>query len=200
MKSVALMLALCAAAVCGLPTAARAAFKIVHGNPADKLLAVPIDPPRYDRATKCLKRPQRGTLALQSWLERHAAGDTWGIVRCEKLGKKNYSLHAEGRAIDWHLEARDRAQKAAATRLIDLLLAPDRQGNPFALARRMGVQGLIFNCRAWWGGDSLVPYSPCYDEDGERVKIDDTTAHRDHVHIELNWPGARMQTSFWTSR
>jgi hypothetical protein len=200
MRSLALTLGLCAAAACGLPGAATAAFKIVHGNPADKLLAVPIDPPRYDRAKKCLKRPQPGTLALQAWLERHAAGDTWGIVRCEKLGKGNYSLHAEGRAIDWHLDARDPAQRAAAMRLIDLLLAPDRQGNPFALARRMGVQGLIFNCRSWWGGDSLTPYSPCYDEDGKRVKIDDTTAHRNHIHIELNWPGARMQTSFWKSR
>jgi hypothetical protein len=27
--------------------------------------------------------------------------------------------------------------------------------------------------------------------------VDDTTAHRDHVHFGLNWRGARLRTSFW---
>ena len=178
---------------------AQAAFKIVPGNPADKLAAVPIDPQQYDYAKKCLKKPQKGMLALQSWLQSHSEGVSWGIMRCERLSKHNYSLHSEGRALDWHLDAHDPGQRAAAMRLINLFLAPDRQGNAFALARRMGVQGLIFNCRAWWGGPTLVPYSPCYDKKGKPVKIDDTTAHRNHVHIELNWAGARMQTSFWKS-
>ena len=192
--------ALVASIVCLSATPALAAFKVVSGNPADKLAAVPIDPMQYDYAKKCLKKPQAGTLALQSWLQQHSAGVSWGIMRCERLSKHNYSLHSEGRAIDWHLDAHVPVERAAAMRLIDLLLAPDKLGNPFALARRMGVQGLIFNCRAWWGGPTLVPYSPCYDDKGKRVKIDDTTAHRNHVHIELNWAGARMQTSFWKSR
>jgi len=187
--------ALCAIALCIVPATAEAAFKVVSGNPADKLAALPIDAMQYDQATKCLKRPQKGTLALQDWLGQHSSGVSWGIMRCEKLGRHNYSLHSEGRAIDWHLDAHDPAQRAEAMRLIDLLLAPDKLGNPFALARRMGVQGLIFNCRAWWGGSALVRYSAC---DGK--KVDDTTAHRNHVHIELNWAGARMQTSFWKSR
>jgi hypothetical protein len=192
--------ALAVAAACALPAAATAAFKVVPGNPADKLAALPMDGMKYDYAKKCLKKPQAGMLALQSWLQQHSGGVSWGIMRCEKLGSHNYSLHSEGRAIDWHLDAHVPAQRAEAMRLIDLLLAPDRLGNQFALARRMGVQGLIFNCRAWWGGSTLVPYSPCYDKKGKRVKIDDTTAHRNHVHIELNWAGARMQTSFWKSR
>ena len=197
MRSLAALLLVTTLAV---PSAAFAAFKVVPRNPADKLAALPIDAQQYDQAKKCLKRPQKGTLALQSWLEHNVQGVSWGIMRCEKLGPHNYSLHSEGRAIDWHLDAHDPGQRAAAMRLIDLLLAPDRQGNPFALARRMGVQGLIFNCRAWWGGPELVPYSPCFDKKGKPVRIDDTTAHRNHVHIELNWAGARMQTSFWHSR
>ena len=192
--------ALVACIFCLTATPALAAFKVVPGNPADKLAALPIDPMQYDYAKKCLKKPQPGMLAHQSWLEQHSAGVSWGIMRCEKLSKHNYSLHSEGRAIDWHLDAHVPAERAAAMRLIDLFLAPDKLGNPFALARRMGVQGLIFNCRAWWGGPTLVPYAPCYDDKGKRVKIDDTTAHRNHVHIELNWAGARMQTSFWKSR
>jgi hypothetical protein len=200
MKSLTLRSAIGAFAVCVVVAApAAAVFKPVAGNPADKI-AAPIDALQYDYAKKCLKKPQPGTLALQSWLQQNAKGVSWGIVRCEKLGPHNYSLHSEGRAIDWHLDAHDPAQRAEAMRLIGLFLAPDKASDPFALARRMGIQGLIFNCRAWWGGQGLVPYSPCYDKKGKPVKIDDTTAHRNHIHIELNWAGARMQTSFWKSR
>src|SRR5436190_23897954 len=105
MRSLAVVLVTCASALCGLPTAAEAAFKLVPRNPADKLAALPIDPMQYDYAKRCLKKPQPGTLALQSWLEQHSAGVSWGIMRCEKLSKHNYSLHSEGRAIDWHLDA-----------------------------------------------------------------------------------------------
>src|SRR3989441_9430116 len=173
MKSLALRCAFCVLALAIAAAPACAAFKVVAGNPADKLVGLPIEAMQYDYAKRCLKKPQKGTLALQTWLQQHAQGVSWGIMRCEKLGPKNYSLHSEGRAIDWHLDAHDPAQRAEAMRLIDLFLAPDKLGNPFALARRMGVQGLIFNCRAWWGGATLVPYSACYDKKGKPVKIDD---------------------------
>src|SRR5205085_5894634 len=160
----------------------------------------PIDPYQYDYATKCLKRPQKGTLAFQSWLEHNAKGVSWGIMRCEKLSGSSYSLHSEGRAIDWHLDAHVPAERAAAQRLINLFLAPDRAGEIHALARRMGIQEIIFNCQGWFSGDGgMRPYSPCFDKHGKPVKIDDTTAHRNHIHIGLNWSGARMQSSFWKS-
>ena len=119
-------------------------------------------------------------------------------MRCERWGKGRASLHAEGRAIDWQMSAKNAADKREAARLINLLLAPDRNGNLHALARRMGIQEIIFNCRSWYSGsDSLRPYSPCFDEKGRRKKIDDTTAHKDHIHFGLNWPGAKKRTSFW---
>ena len=35
---------------------------------------------------------------------------------------------------------------------------------------------------------------------GKRIKnVDPTAAHIDHIHIELNDPGARKKTSFWRS-
>lgn len=176
-------------------------FKQMPGNPADKLLALPLDPYQYDFAKKCLKRPQAGMLALQTWLETHWRGVSWGIMRCEKLSKSDYSLHSEGRALDWHLDARNPTDRAAAERLINLLLAPDRLGDVHALARRMGIQEIIFNCHAWFTGDGgMEKYSPCYDSKGKPVKIDDTSAHRNHVHLGMNWAGARMQTSFWASQ
>jgi hypothetical protein len=179
----------------------RVVPKRVGANPANRLLDVPIDGYRYDYARRCLKRPQRGTVMLQSWLGSHVRGSFWGITRCEKLSRRNYSLHSEGRAIDWHLDVHNRADRRAAKRLIDLLLAPDKVGNRHALARRMGVQEIIWNCRSWWSGsESLGRYSACYDRKGRRRRIDDTTAHRDHIHIGLNRLGAKGKTSFWRSR
>ncbi|HEX8744057.1 MAG TPA: hypothetical protein VF712_13085 [Thermoleophilaceae bacterium] len=176
-----------------VPASASAA-----ANPADALAATAIDPYRYDRATDCRSKVPPGTLALKAWLQGNAGGSFWGIGRCERWGKGSASLHAEHRAIDWHLDVHRSADKREASRLIRLFLATDRAGNRHALARRMGIQELIWNCRSWWsGGEGMRPYSACYDSEGNRKPIDDTTAHRDHIHIGLNWPGARKQTSFW---
>lgn len=167
-------------------------------NPADRLADRPIDNYRYDYAHKCVDHPQKGALALVNWLEHNAAGSFWGIMRCEKLSSSSYSLHSEGRAIDWHLDVHDASQKRAAKRLVALFLAKDRNGNNHALARRMGIQELIWNCHAWWSGDGgMRRYSVCFDSNGHRRRVDDTTAHRNHVHIGLNWRGARKKSSFW---
>jgi hypothetical protein len=184
-----------------LALAAITAYRPVPGNPADRLAKLPMDGYGYDYAKKCLKRPQKGTLALQDWLGRNAGGVSWGIMRCEKLGKGNFSLHSEGRALDWHLDVHNSSDRAEAKRLIDLWLAPDKNGYPHALARRMGIQELIWNCKAWFSGDGgMQPYSVCFDSKGKRrPSVDDTTAHRNHIHIGLNWAGARMQTTFWQS-
>jgi hypothetical protein len=178
--------------------ASSSPFKPVKGNPADRLAELPIDPFTYDTAAKCRKKPMPGTVDLQHWLERNARGVSWGIMRCEKWGPGSASLHAEGRALDWHLDVHDAADRREAARLINLMLAPDRAGNQAALARRMGVQEIIWNCESWWGGDAMRPYSACYDKKGRRKKsVDETTAHMNHIHFGLNWAGAREKTSFW---
>jgi hypothetical protein len=159
----------------------------------------PIDEYAYDHAKECRKRPTPGALALVEWLDRISTGVSWGIMRCEKWGKGRASLHAEGRAVDWHLDASRPADRREADRLIGLLLAADSDGNPHALARRMGVQEIIWNCRAWWSGaERMEPYSACFTERGRpRKNVDRTTAHRDHIHFGLSWAGARKRTSFW---
>jgi hypothetical protein len=188
---------LCALAV---PLAAEAGLR---PNPANdpRLLDKPLEGYRYDYARRCRDHPTAGIRALKRWLERNVRGESWGIMRCEKLSRRNYSLHSEGRAIDWHLDARNRRQRRAAKRLIHTLLEKDRYEREAALARRMGVQGIIFNCKSWWSGMSgLGKYSYCYRENGKRRRhLDPTAAHEDHIHIELNWPGARKRTSFWRS-
>jgi hypothetical protein len=188
------LLAILAAAGAAL---ARPYGRVAH-NPADRLSDLPIDDYRYDHARRCRKQPTRGALALVGWLERHSRGVSWGIMRCSKLSRRDYSLHAEGRAVDWHLSAHNAADRRAARELILLLLATDRAGNPHSLARRMGIQEIIWDCRSWWSGsERMSPYSACFDRKGRARRVDDTTAHRDHVHIGLNLEGARMSTSFW---
>ena len=186
-------LAICAAA------AAAGVYGPVAGNPADRLAHLPIDDYASDDARRCRRNAMPGTLALERWLVRNARGVSWGISRCSRLDRRRFSLHAEGRAVDWHLDARSPTDRRAARRLIAMLLAPDRAGNPHALARRMGVQEIIWDCRSWWSGsDGMEPYSACLDRRGRpRKNVDVTLAHRDHVHIGLNLAGARKRTTFW---
>jgi hypothetical protein len=186
-------------AAASVSAAVAAGFRPVPGNPADKLVNLPIDDYQYDHAKDCRKNPTPGALALVDWLGKNAGGSFWGIMRCERWGKDSASLHAEGRAIDWHLNVHNAADRREAKRLINLMLAPDRAGNMHALARRMGVQEIIWNCTSWYSGsEGMRPYSTCYDSKGRKKKIDDTTAHRDHIHFGLNWPGAKKRTTFWS--
>src|SRR3954447_14714330 len=176
--------------------AVASALPSLSANPANKLVSRGLDPIQYDRATKCNGgKVLAGTKAMLAWLERNAAGVNWGEYRCEMWGKHEASLHSAGRAIDWHP-----ATMNDGYALVKLLLAPDADGNVAALARRMGVQGLIFNCHAWFGGwdGQMADYSYCYGKNGKRKKNPHRTqAHINHGHRELNRRGAAMKTTFW---
>lgn len=185
---------------------AAGSLAAIGPNPANhhRLIDLPIERLDYDPATKCTEKRRPGMRALLAWLERHTRGESWGTYRCEKWGKGSFSVHSEGRAVDWHLDARVPEERRQAMKLIRRrLLATDREGNENALARRMGVQGIIFDCRAWFsrpGG--LGRYDYCFNARGERKparKLDPTQAHVDHIHIELNKRGARGKTSLWLS-
>jgi len=163
-------------------------------NPADRLVRYEIDPYRTDRATGCAKAAQPGALGLQGWFESRFTGESWGIFNCRKVaGSSSWSLHAEGRALDWKLDSDIEAQRRQGDQIVSLLLRRDRRGNRAALARRLGLQEIIWRCQIWTsarGGPRV--YSPC-----RNPKVSKTEAHRDHVHMGLSWAGARMKTSFW---
>jgi hypothetical protein len=186
---------LAAALALAIPAVASALPRL-SANPANKMLSRGIDPIHYDNATKCNGgKIWAGTKAMVAWLQRNAAGVNWGEYRCEMWGKHEASIHSAGRAIDWHPTT-----MADGHALVRLLLAKDKQGNAAALARRMGVQGIIFNCQAWFGNwdGELGNYSYCYGKNGKRKKhLDPTQAHMNHVHIELNLAGAKKRTTFW---
>jgi hypothetical protein len=168
-------------------------------NPADSLAGLPLEEPVYDPATHCSKKPRPGMTALVQWLGTHAGGAFWGTYRCEKWGPHSASLHAEGRAVDWALDVDVPAQRKEAQRLIALFLAPDRLGQPQALARRMGVEEIIWDCSYWGAGmQDFVPYRACENKHGAiRKHVDPTTAHRNHIHFGLSKAGAMRRTSYW---
>ena len=196
----------CAAAVLAIAAPAGAfrlgpAVSPVAGNPAARLAPLPADPEQYDPATHCNPAPHVGMVALVAWLGRNARGTSWGTYRCEKWGPHEASLHAENRAVDWHLDVTVPADRAAARKLIDLLLAPDRTGLPHALARRMGVEEIIWDCGYWGAGmDRFRPYSACRSKRGKlRKHVDPTIGHLNHLHIGMSKAGAAKRTSFWTA-
>jgi hypothetical protein len=201
--SVLLLVATCTAAlVLASPASAFRLGRVLTPlgvNPANALAALPPDPEEYDGATRCSPRPKPGTVALAEWLQRNASGVSWGTYRCEKWGEGEASLHAENRAIDWHLDVDVPADRAAARELIELLLAPDIAGLPHALARRMGVEEIIWDCSYWAAGmEDFKAYGPCLNRNGDlRKRVNKTVAHRDHVHIGLSKAGAARRTSFW---
>ena len=193
------LIALSLALAC-LAALAPAASALPRTNPANRLLAVPVDELRYDHAKGCRKNMTKGALALVKWLARNTGGEYWGGVRCERLSGSSFSMHAEGRAIDWHLDVGDARDRREAGRLLELLFGPDKRGNSSALARRMGIIEAIWDCRYygfWMSGESKR-YGACEDSRGKlRKGVNPTTAHRDHIHFSLGWPGARMRTSYW---
>jgi hypothetical protein len=197
LATVCLALLLTAACAAGVSNAAPPAP--LTGNPADRLADQPIDDYRYDHASRCRRSPAPGTVALQSWLTAHVRGVSWEIMRCERLSRSNFSLHAEGRALDWHLDVSNPTDRRAAGKIIRLLLATDRAGNRHALARRMGIQEIIWDCRSWWSGsDGMDDYSVCFTDSGKpRRGVSKTLAHRDHIHFGLSRAGAAKRTSFW---
>ncbi len=171
----------------------------LKGNPAHKLADLPPDEETYDPARRCDPKAKPGVVRFTRWLQRNAQGAFWGSYRCEKWGKREASLHAENRAVDWHLDAARPADRRAARSLIRLLLAPDRVGTPRALARRMGVEEIIWDCSYWAAGmEQFKAYKPCVNKHGDlRRRVNKTVAHRDHIHFGLSKDGAKARTSFW---
>ena len=133
----------------------------------------------------------RGTKALKKWMKMNTKGGIpVSIIRCDG------GVHGTGRALDWSLDARKKKEKRQADRVINTWLAKDDRGRRNALARRMGVQLIIWNCRWWQAGDrKMQRYSACKGTKNP----DPTQGHIDHIHVELTKPAANLSTSFWKS-
>jgi hypothetical protein len=196
----ALALGLLAALALMLPAAGSSQESAPSGT---TLNSYPIERWLFQRARRCSGGSQVGARALERWIyDQHISSSyTWGIYNCRPIeNTRERSRHSEGRAVDWYVGTQNARGKRLAKRMIARLLASDSRGNRHALARRMGIQEIIYDCQVWLAdGLGMTRYGLCRNRPTGRRRrpIDDTIEHLDHVHIGLNWPGARRQTSYW---
>ena len=136
----------------------------------------------YQKGTRCLTVNQPGPVAFAKLLNATYGAHTYGILR------KCAAEHGEGRALDWMIDSTKPANMALANALTRWLAAPDAQGRPGAMARRFGINYIIFNRQQWkaWaperGWTAYTGVSP----------------HTDHIHFSFNWDGAYKRTSWWS--
>ena len=136
----------------------------------------------YQEGTRCLTENQPGAVAFAKLLNTTYGTRTYGILR------KCAAEHGEGRALDWMINAAKPDQLALANALTRWLVAPDAQGRPGAMARRFGINYIIWNRHQW------KAWAP------ERGWINyyGVSPHTDHIHFSFNWDGAYKRTSWWS--
>ena len=141
----------------------------------------------YVPQTTCDPVAKPGVLGFRDLLlETFPGTRNLGIGRvCEAEG---VSEHKEGRAFDWGVRADDPAERAAAEAVLSWLLGPEPEtGEPFAIARRLGVMYVIWDGQIWSAFRAV---------DGWRPYVG-VSEHTDHIHVSFDWPGSLAETSFW---
>src|SRR6478672_8050222 len=99
--------------------------------------------PPYQAQRVCDPHAKPGVLAFaQLMVANYGVGTSaWGITRNCNSG---ITEHSEGRAWDWMLSSANPDQKAIADSVVTWLSAPDAQGRPGAMARRFGINYIIW--------------------------------------------------------
>jgi peptidoglycan hydrolase-like protein with peptidoglycan-binding domain len=136
----------------------------------------------YQEGTRCLTENQPGAVAFAKLLNTTYGTHTYGILR------KCAAEHGEGRALDWMIDSRKPENLALANALTRWLVAPDAQGRPGAMARRFGINYIIFNRQQWKAWAPERGWTAYYG----------VSPHTDHIHFSFNWDGAYKRTSWWS--
>jgi hypothetical protein len=141
----------------------------------------------YVGQSTCDPTPKPGVVEFKDLLQANYGNHTWGIARaCDSGGQ---SEHKEGRALDYHFNSLDAADKQRAEDFLQWLFATDAHGNANAMARRFGLMYVCWNSRMWKAYTSPPGYGAWDCGDNKHV---------DHIHFSFGWAGARKQTSWWT--
>jgi len=138
--------------------------------------------PRYQEGYRCLSGDLPGPTAFAQVLNSHYGRHSFGINR------RCAAEHGEGRALDWMVDGRTSSGLALGNAITRWLAAPDSQGRPGAMARRFGINYIIWNRQMWRAydpGRGWAPYSG-------------VSPHTDHIHLSFTWDGAYKRTSWWT--
>ena len=138
----------------------------------------------------CRKHVEPGVKAFERRVLAHySVSHSDGDMRsCAVAGT---SEHKDGRAWDWGVDHRIRAQRAAGKSMLRWLFATDSHGNADAMFRRLGLMYVIWNKQIWgaWS-QHWEPYS-CSGP---------TLCHVNHMHFSFGWAGAEKKTSYWTHK
>jgi hypothetical protein len=152
----------------------------------------------YDPQRTCHPEAKRGTDHLAHWVVRRYGGAFGGTSRsCERRAT---SEHQNGRAFDWTLDARRKADRRKAKAFLGRILATDRWGNTDAWARRMGVMYVIWNDQMYPAWERFAPEPYLSSSCDTRRDCSPTLRHRDHLHVSLSRRGARGVTSWYDGR
>ena len=107
-------------------------------------------------------RAQPGTRSLRRYLDHWFRGHSLGIYNCRNVAGTNHlSTHAEGRSLDWALNAAVPRQHREAHRIIHYFLRDDSFGRPRAMARRWGIEVIIYNEHLWSVTHDSEGWRPC---------------------------------------
>jgi hypothetical protein len=140
-------------------------------------------------AGRCTGGPQAGAVALGNYIRDNfrsqvnlgIPGDGIQIYACRSVrGGGSPSLHSEGRALDVFIPTRGggAADNSKGDVIANWLIQN---------ADEIGVQFVIWD-RTRWKASGSQPRHRCYTG---------THPHNDHLHVELTWAGARMETPFF---
>jgi hypothetical protein len=145
------------------------------------------DKARYDDAgpwKSCTRGFTPGAKRLQAWIRANWGPATIQGFNCRRntADRSKTSIHGVGRASDWFRNARNKRQAAQVASFIRRMSA-----NRAAMARAMGVQYWIWNRQQYSVRGTTVV----------RRRYTGPNPHTDHVHIEQNLAGSRLQTSYW---
>lgn len=147
---------------------------------------------RSTYAQRCSGHSQPGTRDLLNYVEHWwSRGESWGIYSCRLP-----SLHSEGRALDYHLDVRNKRDRKAGYAISRFLRSRDSAGNRWAMARRFGIQEIIFDCKVWGAAKARQGWRPYFQCDNPGANR--TARHEDHIHLGQNWRGATRRTTAWS--
>jgi hypothetical protein len=155
--------------------------------------------PEYEGQSICSPSAKPGTRKLMAILTATYGSAYMGTWRaCSTSG---VSEHKDGRAIDWMQSSHVASQRKHVEAFIKWATARDTVNRVLAAnARRLGIMYLVWDNRMWRAyqpESGWLPYNNCLAK-SMKGGANDTSCHRNHLHISLTWDGASGLTSFYS--
>ncbi len=142
------------------------------------------DAPSWSGGANCSGGFTPGAKRMQDWLRANWGSATIQGYNCRPntANRSKTSIHGVGRASDWFRDAGNATHRAQVASFIARMSA-----NGAAMARATGVQYWIWDRQQYSVRGTSV----------QRSGYSGPSPHTDHVHIEQNIAGSRLETSYW---